>query len=218
MKLCWGAAMTTAVALVALSGCSSTGPMPPAEPGEAVPSSSAAPVAETLLTCADLLSRSDADVALASPSAPVDFSKQVSYPSPYDFGMTAAGGIRCAWLADGSTGTYSKISGTPRVPWLDVQILPGSAGSWTSYTFGDSPGSSATTPFADFEGAHACGDPGCMATAAVGSAWVSIMLHDPGLGVGDSLVGSSADDIFAKLGPAANALFSRVKNATPAQL
>ncbi|TFC52913.1 hypothetical protein E3O49_00745 [Cryobacterium shii] len=47
---------------------------------------------------------------------------------------------------------------------------------------------------------------------------MSVMVHDPGFGVGDSLVGSSQEDIFAKLNPAASAVFSTIANATPAQL
>ena len=170
------------------------------------------------MTCADLVADSDVAVALASPAALTDFVGLLSYPTPRDFASVAAGGIRCAWLADGSTGTYSDIVGGPGVPWLDVQVLPGAAETWTSYTFGDGPGTDATTPFAGFDGAHSCGDPGCKATAPIGSAWVSIMVHDPGFGVGDSLVGSSQDDIFAKLAPAAEALFSTVANATAGQL
>ena len=206
--------------LVALSGCSSAGSgggqAPSADPDVATPSAS--PAAAAPLTCADLVGASDVDIALASPSAPTDFASLVSYPTPYDFASTAAGGIRCAWLADGSTGTYSKIIGEPGVPWLDVQILPGAAEKWTSYTFGDGPGTDSTTPFAGFDGAHSCGDPGCKATAAIGSSWVSILVHDPGFGVGDSLVGSSQDEIFAKLAPAATSLFSTLAGATPAQL
>lgn len=206
--------------LVALSGCSLAGsgggPAPSAGPDGATSASS--PAAAEPLTCADLVGESDVHVALQSPSAPIDFASLLSYPTSRDFASTAAGGIRCAWLADGSTGTYSKIIGEPGVPWLDVQVLPGAAGKWTSYTFGDGPGTDATTPFAGFDGAHSCGDPGCKATAPIGSAWVSIMVHDPGFGVGDSLVGSSQDDIFAKLAPAATALFSTLANATPGQL
>ncbi|MDY7544511.1 hypothetical protein [Cryobacterium sp. 5B3] len=47
---------------------------------------------------------------------------------------------------------------------------------------------------------------------------MSIMVHDPGLAVGDSLVGTSTDDILAKLTPAAAALFTKIQNATPAQI
>jgi len=108
--------------LVALSGCSSAGSgggqAPSADPDVAAPSAS--PAAAAPLTCADLVGGSDVDIALASPSAPMDFASLLSYPTPYDFASTAAGGIRCAWLADGSTGTYSRIIGEPGVPWLDV--------------------------------------------------------------------------------------------------
>jgi len=44
-----------------------------------------------------------------------------------------------------------------------------------------------------------------------------IMVHDPGLGVGDSLIGTESD-IWEKLGPAAAALFSILAGATPSQL
>ncbi|MDY7540983.1 MULTISPECIES: hypothetical protein [unclassified Cryobacterium] len=100
---------------------------------------------------------------------------------------------------------------------MDVEILPGAATAWRSYTTGDGPGGPSTTAFAGFNGVHSCGDGGCDATAPVGSAWVSITVHDPGFGVGDSLVGTTEDDVFAKLAPAATALFTTVQEATTAQ-
>lgn len=44
------------------------------------------------------------------------------------------------------------------------------------------------------------------------------MVHDSGFGIGRSLVGSTTDEIFAQLTPAATTLFSAVASATPAQL
>ena len=192
MKLSWGAALTAAVAVLALSGCSSAiaTPSPTHSVGSTpVASPTPASLANSPLTCSDLVTSADAETALASPSAPADYSTLLSYPSPYDFSSTMAGGIRCAWVANGSRGTGSKAIGQPGVPWLDVQVVPGAATAWTSYTFGDGPGMTATTAFAGFDGAHSCGDPGCKATAPIGSAWVSIMMHWAGSTTGDPLAG-----------------------------
>ena len=221
MKLSWGAALTAAVTVLALSGCSSAVPGPSqATSAVSTPVSSPTPVspANSPLTCSDLVPSIDAETALASPSAPADYTTLLSYPSPYDFASTIAGGIRCAWVADGSRGTGSTAIGQPGVPWLDVQVLPGAASDWTSYTFGDGPGTTATTPFAGFDGAHSCGDPGCKATAPIGSAWVSIMMHGAGSNTGDPLAGTTEGEVFAKLVPAAAALFGTVQKATTAQL
>ena len=215
-----GAALTalalTALTLTALTGCVPAPSPAPSGSGSSTPTPTA--TASTPLACADLVPAAAAETALASPSAPADFSSLLEYPSPGDFASTAAGGIRCAWLADGSMGTYSSIVGGPGVPWLDVQVLPGAAAAWNSYTFGDSPGTADQTPFAGFPGAHSCGDPGCLATAPIGDAWVSVMVHDPGLGVGDSLVGASSDDVLAALTPAAAAVFATINDATAEQL
>jgi hypothetical protein len=216
MKLSWGAALTAAVAVFVLSGCSSVAPSPSlTDFAGSTPAVSPSPVslANSPLRCSDLVTSADADTALASPSAPSDFSKLLSYPVPADFASTMAGGIRCAWVADGS-----KAIGQPGAPWLDVQILPGAATAWTSYTFGDGPGTTATTAFAGFNGAHSCGDPGCKATTPIGSAWVSIMLHSPGSTTGDPLAETSEGEVFAQLAPAAAALFATVQKATTAQL
>lgn len=207
------AAIIAAVTIAALTACAPTGVEPAATPSTAPTATVSAPLA-----CTDLIPAADVDTALASPSAPADFSRLVSFPTPGDFASTAAGGIRCTWLADGSTGTYSSIVGSPGVPWLDVQVLPGAAAQWNSYTFGDSPGTAEQTPFAGFPGAHSCGDPGCLVTAPIGDAWVSILVHDPGLGIGDSLVGATSDDVLAALTPAAAALFATIRDATPEQL
>ena len=206
----------TALTLTALIGCVPTPSPAPSGSGSSTPTPTA--TASTPLACADLVPAAAVETALASPSAPADFSSLLEYPTPGDFASTAAGGIRCAWLADGSMGTYTSIVGGPGAPWLDVQVLPGAAAAWNSYTFGDSPGTSDQTPFAGFPGAHSCGDPGCLATAPIGDAWVSVMVHDPGLGVGDSLVGASSDDVLAALAPAAAAVFSTIRDATPEQL
>jgi hypothetical protein len=206
----------TALTLATLTGCV-PGPSPaPSDSGSSTPTPTA--TASTPLACADLVPATAVETALASPSTPADFSSLLEYPTPGDFASTVAGGIRCAWLADGSAGTYSNIVGGPGVPWLDVEILPGAATHWNSYTFGDSPGTADQTPFAGFPGAHSCGDPGCLATAPIGDAWVSVMVHDPGLGIGESLVGASSDDVLAALTPAAAAVFQTVQDATAAQL
>jgi len=207
------ASITAVLTIAALTACTPVSVEPTATP---TPTPTA--TASTPLACADLVPSADVDTALASPSAAADFSALLDYPNPGDFASTAAGGIRCAWLADGSAGTYSNIVGGPGVPWLDVQVLPGAAADWNSYTFGDSPGTADQTPFAGFPGAHSCGDPGCLATAPIGDTWVSVMVHDPGLGIGDSLVGASSDDVLAALAPAAAAVFQAVQDATPAQL
>lgn len=206
----------TALTLGALTGCVPTPSPAPSGSGSSTPTPTT--TASTPLACTDLVPATAVETALASTSAPADFSGLLEYPTPGDFASTAAGGIRCAWLADGSMGTYSNIVGGPGVPWLDVQVLPGAAADWNSYTFGDSPGTADQTPFAGFPGAHSCGDPGCLATAPIGDAWVSVMVHDPGLGIGDSLVGASSDDVLAALTPAAAAVFATISDATPEQL
>jgi hypothetical protein len=222
-------AVLAGLVLGALAACSPPGSTAgsgtaQAGPGSGSPSSTTSPssrpssVVHTPLTCADLVSGSNADAALASPSAPIDFTTVVAYPTPFDFATTVAGGIHCAWLSDGSRGRYSRITGGPGVAWLDVQVLPHAAHLWTNYTFGDSPGTAVQSRFAGVDGAHSCGDPGCTISAPIGDAWVIITVMDPGLGIGESLVGTSDDDVLAKLTPAATALFATVRHATSAQL
>lgn len=214
----WGLAMTAAIVLVTVSACAAEVPETAVSPAPPASAQTEEPAADSPFTCADLVSAENADLALASPSAPADVTALLSYPDPDDFAVEAAGGIRCAWLADGSQGNYTKISGGPGVPWLDVQVLPGAADRWTSYTGGDMAGTQEKTPFAGFDGAHSCGDPGCRVSAPIGAAWVTIMVNDPGLGVGDGLVGASTDEVLEKLTPATAALFQAIADATPAQL
>ncbi|WP_162942641.1 hypothetical protein [Cryobacterium soli] len=190
----------------------------PSDPVPTVPPQTTQSSADAPLTCADLVGQADVDEALGSASVASDIATAQPYLAPADFAPTAAGGIRCVWLADGSVDRSPILLGPPGVPWLDVEVLPGAAAQWTPYIGGDDLDGGESLPFAGFVGAHSCGDPGCTATAAINDAWVSIIVHVPSQAGGFAGIASTSEGVFAKLTPAATAVFSSIANASAAQI
>ena len=95
---------------------------------------------------------------------------------------------------------------------------PGAAKDWSAQVFGDAP-TAKRRVFAGISAAAACADPGCGASAAVGSSWVRVDLLTVGLGEGTSVfAGETEDTLFANARPAIATVFATVQRATAAQL
>ncbi|GAA2753589.1 hypothetical protein GCM10009869_26470 [Amnibacterium kyonggiense] len=125
--------------------------------------------------------------------------------------LEGAGGLGCSWRA----GPPNSETG---IATLTVSILPGAANQWTGALYGDAPTEQRRT-FAGISAAATCGDPGCGATAAVGSSWVRVDLLTGSREGGTSAFAKETDDqVFAGLKPAVETVFRTVQDASAAQL
>ncbi|RIX27832.1 hypothetical protein [Amnibacterium setariae] len=127
--------------------------------------------------------------------------------------LEGAGGLGCSWRA----GPPSSEAGVAE---LIVSVLPGAAKEWTGALYGDGPTDQRRT-FAGISAAAACGDPGCGATAAVGSSWVRVdLMTGPREGASptSAFAKETDDEVFAGLTPAVESALRTVQGASAAQL
>ncbi len=125
--------------------------------------------------------------------------------------VQGAGGLSCSWRIGGDGGTADDVV-------VNAAVLPGAAKDWSAQVFGDAP-TAKRRVFAGISAAATCADPGCGASAAVGSSWVRVDLLTVGLGEGTSVfAGETEDTLFANARPAIATVFATVQRATAAQL
>jgi len=222
----WAGAAAVAVLVAGLfAACTSTRGAPAdlsssaASPASAVSSTPSASPSAALLSCDDLVPRTQIVQALAAGQPSDDW---VVLPASRDAALSiglitgdraveGAGGLACAWRA----GPPNSETGEAV---LSATILPGAADSWTGSLHGDAPTSDRRT-FAGVSAAATCGDPGCGATAAVGSSWVRVDLITGSREGGESAFAKQTDDeVFAELTPAVESVFRAVQGADAAQL
>ena len=213
--------MAAAAVLVAgaLAGCAQVAAAPAApSPATASPASAIStrptPAAEPL-SCDDLIPKAQIVQALAAGQPSDDWVVlPVSAAAGSVTGAKAvegAGGLSCSWKA----GPPNSEAG---VAALTVAILPDAADDWTGQMYGDGPTSDRRT-FAGVSAAATCGDPGCGASAAVGSSWVRIDLTTGSREGGESAFAKETDDqVFADLTPAVETVFQAVQGASAEQL
>lgn len=232
-RLRWTGSAAIAIALVvagAISGCAQHDPaagapksVTPASATTALPGATTAlPAATTTATsgsaplaCDDLVPKGEIVRALAAGQASDDWV--VIPTSAVDGSITGAkalegaGGLSCSWQA----GPQNAETG---VATLTVSLLPGAAEQWTGALYGDGPTAQRRT-FAGISAAATCGDPGCGATAAVGSSWVRVDLLTGSREGGSSAFAKETDDqVFADLKPAVESAFRTVQKASAAGL
>lgn len=208
------AAIAAVMTVVGLSGCAATTAAPAAPPtstGAAsapTPSSSAAQP----LACGDLVDQQE--VVRAFTPRGTTASGSITPTTPWDtrllgpVAVAGAGGLACAWRV----GTGAS-AGT-----LLVEVLPGAASQWSALMYGDGP-TSERHRFAGIEAAATCGDPGCGASAVVGSSWVRADLVIPGLNGASSAMGrESTTTILDGAAPVFDRLFTTVQRASAARL
>lgn len=212
------------LAILALTACSPLGspgaapsatvaaPATPAAARTATPTS-AAPASTHPLACADLGRTSEIRAAFT----PDDGSGgttvgAVGIGDGTLSGATAvagAGGLACRWTVR---------SGSQTIGAYTVSVLPGAGPEWTALMYGDGPTPDRRT-FAGVKAAATCGDPGCGASAAVGSTWVRVDLIVDGLAEGQSVLGAEDPDvIFGHASSAISRAFDVVRHADAAQL
>ncbi|HEY8318897.1 MAG TPA: hypothetical protein VIG76_08705 [Amnibacterium sp.] len=217
----------TALAVGVLAGCSHAVPATPGGPGAsaapvATPDASPSPTptasaatASAPLRCDDLLTHAQLLAAAQGPHSPAN--RTVSVTSTAGGTITAetavqgAGGLSCAWRIAGEGAATDDVV-------VNAAVLPGAAKDWSAQMFGDAP-TAKRRVFAGISAAATCGDPGCGASAAVGSSWVRVDLLTVGLAEGTSVfAGETEDTLFTNAGPAIAAVFATVQHASAAQL
>ncbi|MFD1722108.1 hypothetical protein [Amnibacterium endophyticum] len=222
------AAAALALAVAGLvTGCSQGGTAPAAPqvtPASAAssttPSATPSAAPASALTCDDLVPKQDVVKALAA-GQPSDDWVVLRGGTGYDVipgglltgvkALQGAGGLACSWVA----GPPNSEAGPAT---LMVSILPDAADQWTGSMYGDAPTDQRRT-FAGISAAATCGDPGCGATAAVGSSWVRVDLITGSREGGTSAFAKETDDqVFAGLKPAVESAFRTVQDASAAQL
>lgn len=192
-----------------LTGCASGGTAAPGASATATPSATPTPTPQAApLNCADLIGPAQASTALAAEAAPVDPLSMEMFDSSLA-AITAAGGLSCEWAPAGSD-----------VARLQLSVLPGATGENPAcIAIGDDAcgADRSVQRFGGTEAQTACGDPGCVFSALVGSTWVVLEVHNPGQSGAGGVLGSP-DDIRATIGDAATQAFSAIAAADPAAL
>ncbi len=225
-----------ALAVGALGGCSalpddaSTRSAPSTSPDGSSTASTVPAAASTtsapsrLLSCADLVTEEQIRAAVHGPNSPADpvitristaegdeALLGVSNALLGEKAIQGAGGLTCAWRVGPAS---------PHSPVFEASVLPGAAPDWTGYLYGDGPTPQRRT-FLGFSAAAACGDPGCGASATVGSSWVRVDLLEPDGGeqTGRGVFGHESEDtIYAHAKPAVESVFRSVRDASAARL
>jgi hypothetical protein len=212
--------IAAALVAIGLSGCSASAPAPEtsspvASPTAVASTAPATPAATGPLQCADLIEQQE--VVTAFTRSGTASTGSVTAITPYDgeltgpLAVTGAGGLACAWSV--RTSASSGSAGT-----LLVQVLPGAASQWSAMMYGDGP-TSDRREFAGITSAATCGDPGCGASAIVGSAWVRVDMTIPGIGGENSAFGGESQAaILSGASPSISRVFSTVQHASPARL
>lgn len=181
----------------------------------ASPSPSATATTAAPLTCADLVPKTQIIAALAGGRPADDWvvldTSTAAGTITSELAVRGAGGLSCSWSAG-----PPQSETTPAV--LTVAVLPGAAADWSAQLYGDGPTADRRT-FAGISAAASCGDPGCGASAVVGSSWVRVDLTTGSRESGGSVFASETDDeVFAGMRPAVESVFRTAQQATPAQL
>lgn len=213
------AGIAAALVVVGLGGCSAFAPpvepSPPiASPSAGVSTATATPVASDPLRCTDLIDQREVVAAFTRSGTTASGSVTAITPSDGELtgpiAVVGAGGLACAWSVRTSASTGS--AGT-----LLVQVLPGAASQWSALMYGDGP-TSDRRDFAGISAAATCGDPGCGASAVVGSSWVRVDLTIPGIGGESSAFGAESQDaILTGASPTISRIFTTVQGASAAQ-
>lgn len=212
------AAIAGTLVTLGLSGCSTSAPITGGSPSTASSTAAAPSTSATAadpLRCTDLVEQQEVVAAFTRSGATATGS--ITAITPYDGELTGpvavvgAGGLACAWsvrtsASDGAVGS------------LLVQVLPDAASQWSALMYGDGP-TSDRRDFAGITSAATCGDPGCGASAVVGSGWVRVDMTIPGIGGEQSVFGTeSQEGILAGASPAISRIFTTVQEASAAQL
>jgi hypothetical protein len=181
----------------------------------AAPTSSASTPAAGPLTCADLVPKQQIIAALAGGRSERDWvvlpTSTAAGTITTELAVRGAGGLSCSWSAG-----PPQSETTPAV--LTVAVLPGAAADWSAMLYGDGPTPLRRT-FAGVSAAAACGDPGCGASAPVGSSWVRVDLATGSRESGGSVFAQESDDeVLAGMRPAVETVFRAVQHASAAQL
>jgi hypothetical protein len=212
--------VAAALVVMGVSGCSTPAPVattssPSASPTPAASTPAATPAASGPLQCAGLIDQQE--VVAAFTRSGTTATGSVTAITPYDGELTGpiavagAGGLACAWSV--RTSASNKSTST-----LLVQVLPGAASDWSALMYGDGP-TSDRRQFAAITSAATCGDPGCGASAVVGSSWVRVDMTIPGIGGQNSVFGNeSQNGILTGASSMISRVFATVQRASAEQL
>ncbi len=204
---------TASLLLLALTGCVA----PPASTTPTATPSPTPPPAASALTCDELVPPELVGAALeGADGVAVEPVPAVKDRDVFD-GMLleGVGGLPCSWRVGRGMPEYNAPSDWA---YLRIDVLPGAADQWVPLPSGEGP-SSDTRRLAGVDASFSAGDPGWAFSAPAGDAWVDVHLSAAGLtGSGSRFAGLDTGVVIDRLAAVAEAAFTTVQQAAPAQL